>query len=439
MKTTTHSVFENIPKNATKIQLSEGFLAFPEELFAFKDTLEILDLSKNRLSQLPDSFKEFKKLKIAFFSENDFEVFPEVLGECPSLTMVGFKSNRIKSIPKNAFPKDLQWLILTDNQLEQLPESIGECHRLQKCALAGNQLVELPDSMQQCLKLELLRISANQLSQIPTWLVQLPRLSWLAVDGNPCSTPRNLTDLLLEKVGFNSLIINDKIGEGASGFIYKVDWKDQNKSVAVKIFKGDVTSDGYPQDELENCLLVGRHENIVPLIGPFENHPEQKTGIVMDFIPNAFQTLGLPPSFATCTRDVFTEDRKLTAKQACQIAFSIAKGALHLHQKGVMHGDLYAHNTLFHIETGEAYLGDFGASTHYDVSSVLAPYFERLDVRAYGCLLDDILSVCTEKNDVTEKLEALRDFCWNTKILERPNFDELVDKLKLFTSLSNVF
>ena len=429
MKTNSISVFENFPKNVTKIQLSEGFLTFPNELFAFKDSLEVLDLSGNRLSYLPDNFNEFKKLKIAFFSNNNFEVFPEVLASCPSLSMIGFKSNRIKFIPENSFPEKLHWLILTDNQIEFIPDSLGSCIKLQKCALAGNKLQSLPDTMVNCLNLELLRISANQIQQIPSWLLKLPRLSWLAIDGNPCSFPRNIEKDVLENVTFEHLKIYNKIGEGASGFIYHAKWEKQQNSVAVKIFKGDVTSDGYPQDELENCLLVGRHDNIVPLIGPFVEHPENKSGIVMDFIPDNFKTLGLPPSLTTCTRDVFSEERILTANQCYQIAISVAKGAFHLHQKGVMHGDLYAHNIMFDIETGDAYLGDFGASTHYDVLSELAPYLERLDVRAYGCLLDDLISICMETNEITSRMHYVRELCWRKEVIQRPNFEEIIRNL----------
>ena len=429
MSISTSSWLHNIPFSTKQIQLSEGFTTFPNELFAFKDTLEILDLSKNNLSSLPNEFKEFKKLKIVFFSENNFEIFPEVLGECPSLTMIGFKSNRIKTIPENAFPKSLKWLILTDNKLIKIPDSIGFCYKLQKCAIAGNQLKTLPESMRNCINLELLRVSANLLEEVPSWLVELPRLSWLAIDGNPCISKRILDECSLERVVFDELTINNKIGEGASGFIYRAILNNRNKSVAVKIFKGAVTSDGYPQDELENCLLIGRHKNIVPLIGPITSHPEQKTGIVMDFIPDSFKTLALPPNFDTCTRDVFVEEKKLNAKQAFQIAYSIAKGANHLHQKGVMHGDLYAHNVMYHQETGEAYLGDFGASTYYVTSSKLAPYFERLDVRAYGCLLDDLISICFEKNEITLRLGEIRDLCLNNKVLDRPSFEEIISFL----------
>jgi len=269
------------------------------------------------------------------------------------------------------------------------------------------------------------------LGEVPSWLVELPRLSWLAIDGNPYISNRFTEEQSLESVVFDELTINNKIGEGASGFIYKANWSSKEKLVAIKIFKGDVTSDGYPKDELENCLLIGRHKNIVSLIGPIISHPDKKAGVVMDFIPDSFKTLGLPPNFDTCTRDVFVDDKKLSANQALQVAKSIANGANHLHQKGVVHGDLYAHNVMYHQETGEAYLGDFGASTYYVTSSNLAPCFERLDVRAYGCLLDDLISICFEKNEITLRLEEIRDLCLNNKVLDRPSFEEIISFLTI--------
>ena len=52
-----------------KLKLSCGLTEFPSEIFTLADTLELLDLSGNQLSQLPEDFGRFKKLKIAFFSE----------------------------------------------------------------------------------------------------------------------------------------------------------------------------------------------------------------------------------------------------------------------------------------------------------------------------------------------------------------------------------
>ncbi|MDQ7058217.1 MAG: leucine-rich repeat domain-containing protein [Ghiorsea sp.] len=110
-----------------RIDLSCGLTEFPQSLLQYADDLEILNLSNNHLTTLPDNLPDLKKLRILFLSDNDFTVFPEVLAQCPNLSMVGFKSCQIKSIGEHALPKNIRWLILTDNQLESLPPSIGAC------------------------------------------------------------------------------------------------------------------------------------------------------------------------------------------------------------------------------------------------------------------------------------------------------------------------
>jgi len=187
-----------------RVNISCALTEFPVELFELADTLEVLDLSGNQLNRLPDDFSRFTHLRILFLSDNNFEVFPAVLSECPQLNMVGFKANRIKEIPEFALPEKLRWLILTDNRLEKLPASIGKLHLLQKLMLAGNRLTTLPSEMQQCRNLELLRISANRIEVLPEWLVNLPRLSWLAFAGNPC-TNNTKSDHTLAEIHWDDL------------------------------------------------------------------------------------------------------------------------------------------------------------------------------------------------------------------------------------------
>jgi hypothetical protein len=408
--------------NPTKITLAEGLIEFPVELFQFEETLEMLDLSGNLLTELPADMHRFKRLKIAFFSQNKFTIFPKQLADCPSLTMIGFKSNQLSEIPENAFPEKLQWLILTDNKLTILPESIGKCSYLQKVGLAGNQLTSLPKTMENCVSLELLRVSANKLVEIPTFLLKLPRLSWFAFSGNPCSEPINQTEAVAE-IFWERLSIKEQLGEGASGFIYKATL-DDTQEVAVKAFKGAVTTDGYPEDELATCLATGFHPSIVPLIASITNHPENKKGVVMEFIPSNYKNLGQPPTFETCTRDVFPIDRTFSFVQGVHILTSVLSAIKHLHQRGIMHGDLYAHNTLFR-EDGHAYLGDFGAATFYDKNSAAAYFLERLDVRAYGCLVEDVNSLIQDNEVGKISLTKLSEKCKLEAVVDRPSFSEI--------------
>lgn len=100
---------------AKRLDLSCGLTALPTEIFDLADSLEVLNLSGNALSSLPDDFARLKKLKILFCSNNQFTEVPEVLGQCESLSMIGFKANKISRLPEQSLPKNLQWLILTDN------------------------------------------------------------------------------------------------------------------------------------------------------------------------------------------------------------------------------------------------------------------------------------------------------------------------------------
>ena len=129
---------------------------------------------------------------------------------------------------------------------------------LRKLMLAGNKLRSLPVELSQCKELELLRIAANNLPSLPSWIFELPRLSWFAFAGNPFEAESGIVyapSSDLTEIPFAEVEIGECIGEGASGFVHKAKWtkKDSNTSVpvAVKLFKGETTSDGLPINEME--------------------------------------------------------------------------------------------------------------------------------------------------------------------------------------------
>jgi serine/threonine protein kinase len=326
-------------------------------------------------------------------------------------------------------PKSLRWLILTDNKIAQLPASIGQCTSLQKVMLAGNSLTSLPDEMSRCVRIELLRISANQLQQIPSWIFQLPKLAWLAFAGNPC-----VSDFIeKEKISYtswNTFRIQEQLGEGASGNIYKAISIDASEVVAVKIFKGAVTSDGYPEDEMHACLHVGTHPNLVPVMSIITNHPDSKAGLVFKLIPTTYKILGYPPSFETCTRDTFELNARFSSSTIFAIATDIASVMTHLHVRGIAHGDLYAHNILVDNKFNSI-LSDFGAATIYSVEDkTTAGFVEKIDVRAFGYLLDDLLQ--RNDSDETEELTvlySLRNACLMDDIHLRPTFKDILNTI----------
>lgn len=429
-----------------RLNLSCGLKEFPSEIFELADTLEILDLSGNALTSLPEDLPRLHKLKILFCSDNLFTCLPEVLGRCAQLSMVGFKANRISSVPASSLPQALRWLILTDNLIRELPAELGCCTQLQKLMLSGNHLQALPDAMASCEKLELLRISANQFTALPEWLFNLPRLTWLAYAGNPFCTDIEtaaLTNNPITGIAWNTLQIQHKLGEGASGVIHQALWSEgTDKQVAVKLFKGAVTSDGLPHSEMAACIGAGNHPNLIGVHGEIHSHPADTNGLVLSLVNTEFSNLAGPPSLDSCTRDIYSADTSFSLNMALSMALGIASAAQHLHAHGIMHGDLYAHNIL-HCEAGRVLLGDFGAASFFEVEDEQRAYsLQRIEVRAFACLLEELLEHCngvteidSESSRGTRKvLMELQARCAHSNPAARPLFAEISQILHVLSS-----
>jgi hypothetical protein len=418
----------------TRLDLAGDLQEFPREIFELADSLEVLNLSGNSLTTLPDDLSRLSKLRVLFCSQNRFTHLPEVLSSCDQLEMVGFKANRIGEVSAAAIAPGLRWLILTDNQIAALPESIGNCVRLQKLMLAGNQLEVLPETMGGCVGLELLRISANRFQALPEWLLQLPRLTWLAFGGNPVSAAPPAPSAAVTRLQWQDIELAEKLGEGASGVIHKAHWQPSplqgGQLVAVKLFKGAVTSDGFPAEEMAACLAAGNHPNLIGVIGELSGHPTGASGLVMPWLEPEFRSLAGPPNLATCTRDIYEDGQRFSMALVLDLAQGLAAAGKHLHARGILHGDFYAHNILYRPEGG-CFLGDFGAASFYPPqASGGANPFEALEVRAFGCLLGELLERCeSEQDGRLASLEALQLRCVATVAASRPRFAELVAEL----------
>jgi hypothetical protein len=436
-----------------ELKIAANLTEFPMEILDLADSLELLVLSNNRLSELPEAFSQLKKLKIVFFNQNSFETFPTVLAHCPQLSMISFKSNQLKEIPtgslSGSLAPNLRWLILTDNQLTALPTEMGGLTRLQKLMLAGNALQALPSEMSHCQNLELIRLSANQLKALPDWLLSLPRLSWLAYAGNPCC-PTNAAisarEASLPLVNKTDLQLGDMLGEGASGVIYKGLWvRSENAAIAsppieiaLKCFKGEMTSDGLPSDEIKACIAAGTHPNLVSVLGKLKD--AEQAGLLFSLISPEYKSLGGPPDLESCTRDTFAPETTFSLAVVIRIAQGIASAIAHLHRTGITHGDLYAHNILVNPK-GDSILGDFGAASFYNADDeAQGNALAHLESRAFGYLLEDLLDRCptaklsAQHIKTVEKLRQLQAECLQPIPSQRPLFAKIEKRLNALSA-----
>lgn len=419
-----------------RLDLSCGLTEFPREIFDLADSLEVLNLSGNALSSLPDDLHRLTRLRVLFCSDNHFTVMPACVGQCAQLSMIGFKANRIERVPAAALPPLLRWLILTDNRIEDLPDELGQRPHLQKLMLSGNRLTRLPQSLGQCHQLELIRIAANRLSELPAFLLGLPRLTWLAYAGNPLESEADAAALeSVAQIPWAELELQQRLGEGASGVIHQARWQRPGQApseVAVKLYKGNMTSDGSPLHEMNACISAGRHPNLIRVEGRISDHPQGQNGLVMQLIEPSYRNLAALPSLASCTRDIYDETTRFSADAALRMARGIASVGAHLHRQGITHGDLYGHNILWNPE-GECLLGDFGAASFHalaDTEETRA--LQRIEVRAFGILLEELLERIESGLSPRqhERLQALVSDCCQPQVLARPGFAEVGDMLR---------
>jgi tRNA A-37 threonylcarbamoyl transferase component Bud32 len=134
---------------------------------------------------------------------------------------------------------------------------------------------------------------------------------------------------------------------------------------------------------------------------------------------------------------VYADQQRLSWPATLRIAQGIAAATQHLHTQGILHGDLYAHNIL-HTSDGDALLSDFGAAAFFDVrNEALAQGLEKLEVRALGCLLEELALQCDSTPHESTKRQALAMLsqqCMGEKPNMRPSLSQILSTLAAFNT-----
>jgi len=417
--------------NVCELNLKKaGLSALPPQVGELSQ-LTKLDVSLSPLSDLPEAIVQLRNLRILFCLGCRFRSVPVVLGSLPSLYMLSFKSNQLVTIPPAALAPTLQWLILTDNQLEALPITLPT--GLRKVMLTNNKLRQLPDALVECANLELIRLADNALESLPAGLLTMPKLSWMGLAGNPIVS--RLARPAPRWFKPSELSFHEQIGAGGGGFVHRATWTsalgEPPVACAVKIFRGAASvTDGDPAHEIDLGEVLS-HPNVIRVFGAC---PAPQLGLVLELLDGEWTELGLPPTFDTCTRDTYKAGSNFSIAQVLCTLRGVAAACAHLHAKRFTHGDLYAHNTMVRASTGEAKVGDFGAAYDYEpLGPASAPLIERIEVRAFGCLAEELRGLLGESLLQTDSTSAtlgmLIEKCMSPDVGARPSFEDIVATL----------
>ncbi|QEK38704.1 leucine-rich repeat domain-containing protein [Candidatus Cytomitobacter primus] len=146
-----------------------------------------LDLGSNNITSLPEYVYKLENLWRLDLSSNDLESLDPVLAPIAPIVITKkvkesffsrlFKKNKkveakpLVDSPRRSYDlsdlKNMEMLNLNNNQLTELPQSIGRLKELRELSADANQLTELPD-LSNSNKLERLCIKFNNITVFPT-------------------------------------------------------------------------------------------------------------------------------------------------------------------------------------------------------------------------------------------------------------------------------
>ena len=212
--------------------------------------------------------------------------------------------------------------------------------------------------------------------------------------------------------------LGEKLGEGASGIVYRAYDPIMNRSVAIK----SVKAESMTEEQIKHALnefrheaqIAGKyaHENIVTIYDVISD--DRLDYIVMEYVPGRSV---MDYMIAVGLMDV---DETLSVVHKCCV------GLAYIHYHGVIHRDIKPGNIMYHPAEGIAKLTDFSISQNIedppvrDIGTIAYMAPEHFDPDRRITFLTDIFALgCTMYRMLTKKYPFTKE---NTidQILHKP-------------------
>ncbi|KAJ4841432.1 Plant intracellular Ras-group- LRR protein 7 [Turnera subulata] len=170
------------------------FLTVPDEVLDLERSVRTLDLTHNRLVDIPTEISKLINMQRLVLAHNVIERLPSNLGKLQYLKVMTLDGNKITSLPDELGQLvRLEKLSISGNMLADLPETIGSLRNLSLLNVSNNKLKSLPPSIGSCFSLEEVQADDNQIENLPDSVCNLIHLKSLSLDRNNVSQiPSNL-------------------------------------------------------------------------------------------------------------------------------------------------------------------------------------------------------------------------------------------------------
>ncbi|EDR29643.1 leucine-rich repeat containing protein, putative [Entamoeba dispar SAW760] len=179
-------------KTETKIvKHAKNLTEFPqEEVKKEIKTVVLIDVSMNRIQEIPSQINSIAKLQKFRGNDNMIKTLPSQIN-IPSLKTLDLSSNHLKRFCKSIKLTSLTEINLSINQITKIDDDFGSLHALRFMDLSINRIQSVPKHLSKLTSLTFIDISNNLLTSFPTPLLELSSLIVLKVKENKITTIPN--------------------------------------------------------------------------------------------------------------------------------------------------------------------------------------------------------------------------------------------------------
>ncbi|CAL4929757.1 unnamed protein product [Urochloa decumbens] len=166
----------------------------PNEVLQVGNSLRTLDLTNNKLVEIPQEVGGLVNMQRLVLAGNLIENIPANIGYLRNLKILTLDRNRISILPEELGSlSNLQQLSISHNSLLRLPKSVGDLRNMSILNVSDNKLKELPESIGGCNSLEELQANGNLIEDVPSSICNLVCLKSLSLNGNKIrQLPQNI-------------------------------------------------------------------------------------------------------------------------------------------------------------------------------------------------------------------------------------------------------